>query len=108
MKILLASLAVAGLALSPVAVLAQDTSAIGADQSFLGVDTDRNGSVSWAEFSLIFTDINEEQFRTADLDQDGELSQEEFDSLALSTGSVSPADGASVPAGQSLTETTTE
>jgi hypothetical protein len=112
MKKILASLAVAGLALSPVAVMAQDAAAVPApDQTFLGADTDRNGGVSWAEFSLIFTDYNEEQFNTADLDQNGELSQEEFDSLALATGSIGSDAGADVSVGvgaKSLTDTTTE
>ena len=112
MKNLLASLAVAGLALSPVAAMAQDAAAVPApDQTFLGVDTDRNGGVSWAEFTLIFTDYNEEQFNTADLNADGQLSQEEFDSIVLSTGSIGSSAGADLEVGvggKSLTDTTTE
>jgi hypothetical protein len=110
MKNLLASLAVAGLALSPLAALAQDAAAVPADQTFVGVDTDRNGGVSWAEFTLIFTDYNEEQFNTADLDKNGELSQEEFDSLAISTGSVGADAGTDLSGAgaKSLTDTTTE
>src|SRR5262245_15829957 len=96
MKKILASLAVAGLALSPVAVMAQDAALQSQDQTFLGVDTDRNGGVSWAEFNLIFTDYNEGQFNTADADGNGELSQAEFDSLALATGSIGSDAGAEV------------
>ena len=59
-----------------------------ADQSFSGVDTDRNGAASRAEFSLVLTDINEEQFRAADADGDGQLSQAEFDTLVLSVGTI--------------------
>ncbi len=92
MKILLATLAATGLALSSSAVFAQDTSALNPDMSFTGVDTDRNGSVSWAEFNLIFEDdYTEEQFRQADLDGDGELNAEEFDSLVIATGGIAPA-----------------
>jgi hypothetical protein len=112
MKNLLASLAVASLALSPVAALAQDAAAMASpDQTFLGVDTDRNGGVSWAEFNLIFTDYNEEQFNTADADGNGELSQAEFDGLALATGSIGSDAGADLDVGvggKSLTDTTTE
>jgi len=108
MKNVLATLAVAGLAFSSTAVLAQDTSAVDPSQTFTGVDTDRNGLVSWGEFSLIFTDYNEEQFNAADLDADGQLSQDEFDNLVLATGSIvsDPAD--LLTDGKSLTDTTTE
>lgn len=111
MKKILASLAVAGFALSPVAALAQDAAISSPDQTFLGVDTDRNGGVSWAEFNLIFTDYNEEQFNVADADGNGELSQAEFDSLALATGSIGVDSGADIAVGaggKSLTDTTTE
>jgi len=108
MKNFLAALAVAGLALSSTAVLAQDTSAVDPNQSFTGVDTDRNGLVSWAEFSLIFTDYNEEQFNTADIDGDGQLSSEEFDNLVLATGSI-VSDPVDLPTNsKSLTDTATE
>ena len=103
MKILLASLAVASLALSS-AALAQDTGAILPDQSFSGVDTDRNGMVSWTEFSLVYTDINEMTFDAADLDGDGFLNEDEFSSLVVSTGSVNRPASTGVPAAtQSLT-----
>jgi hypothetical protein len=112
MKKILASLAVAGFTLSPAAALAQDAAAVPApDQTFLGVDTDRNGGVSWAEFSLIFTDYNEQQFNAADLNADGQLSQEEFDSIVLATGSIGSDTGADLDVGvggKSLTDTTTE
>ena len=88
MRILLASLAAAGLVLSAGAVQAQSSAAISTDQSFLGVDTDRNGNLSWAEFNLVFTDVSEEQFNQADASGDGLLSQDEFDGLQLSTGSI--------------------
>jgi Ca2+-binding EF-hand superfamily protein len=108
MKIVLAALAVAGLAFSSTAVLAQDMGAVNPSQTFTGVDTDRNGTVSWAEFSLIFTDYTEEQFNAADLDGDGQLSAEEFDGLVLATGSIAT-DPANLPGtGKSLTDTTTE
>ena len=88
MKILLTALAVAGLSVAPVAVLAQSASL--PDQTFESVDTDDNGMVSWAELSLVFTDITEEQFNTADADGDGFLNEAEFDSLTIETGSIAP------------------
>jgi hypothetical protein len=88
MKIILATLAAAGIALSSGAALAQTTGAIGPIETFEGVDTDDNGLVSWAEFALVYSDVTEEQFRIADADGDTFLSAEEFDSLVISTGSV--------------------
>ncbi|HHY50735.1 MAG TPA: hypothetical protein GYA10_13420 [Alphaproteobacteria bacterium] len=112
MKILLASLAAAGLALSAGAALAQDTSAVNPDQSFAGVDTDHNGEVTWTEFQLAFADITEEQFRQADADGNGSLNEDEFDSLALATGSTTKApagdNGSSPGMPKSLTDSATE
>lgn len=110
MRILLVSLAAAGLALSAGAVQAQSSAAINTDQSFTGVDTDRNGNVSWAEFSLVFPDVTEEQFNQADANGDTYLSQDEFDNLQLSTGSIgqmapAPAPVEPVAPGSSLTYT---
>lgn len=87
MKIILASIAAAGFALASGAALSQSASVTG-DISFAGLDTDKNGGVSWTEFSLVYTDYTEEQFNSADVNGDGELSLEEFDSLALATGSI--------------------
>lgn len=111
MKKILTALAVAGLTLSSGAAFAQSAS-IAADAGFEGVDTDRNGLVSWAEFALIYTDINEEQFNVADADGDGSLSVEEFDNLVVNTGSIqvdtNEAGGSLVGTPKSLTDTTTE
>jgi hypothetical protein len=102
MKILLTALAAAGLALSSGAALAQATSSLG--DNFEDIDTDNNGMVSWAEFSLVFTEITEDQFNTADSDGDGFLDAEEFDSLTLETGSVdAPTAPEVVPDNRSLT-----
>lgn len=112
MKVLLASLAAAGIALSCSAAFAQvddsnddSSAAVNPDQSFEGVDTDNNGGISWAEFSLAFTDITEEQFNMADADANGELSSDEFDTLVVATGSIEPMEPAEGPAApnQSLT-----
>ncbi|HHY49221.1 MAG TPA: hypothetical protein GYA10_05685 [Alphaproteobacteria bacterium] len=112
MKIILASLTAVALGLTATGALAQQTGSITGDTSFAGVDTDRNGLVTWPEFSLVFTDVNEEQFRTADLDGNGALSPDEFETIALSTGAVGNALSEDLPLKQSipqsLTDTTTE
>lgn len=90
MRILLTSLAAAGLALMSGAAFA-------ATGDFGGVDTDRNGAVSWAEFNLVYTDIDEGSFNQADVNGDGSLSIDEFDGLALSTGSILPSAPAASP-----------
>lgn len=111
MKVILACLAAAGLALSTGAALAQNTSAVNPDQSFTSVDTDSNGEVSWPEFQLAFADMTEEQFRQADADGNGSLNEDEFNSIALATGSTTaaPADDTSSPGmPKSLTDSATE
>jgi len=103
MKILLASIAAAGLALSTGAALAQQTAVINPDASFEGIDTDRSGDVSWVEFALIFEDAyTEEQFELADLDASGGLSEDEFDTLVVGTGSIGRSDEQVPSAPQSL------
>jgi hypothetical protein len=93
MKILVTALAAAaGLALSTGAVLAQETSSIAPTGAFEDVDTDDNNLVSWTEFQLVFDDINEQQFNSADADGDGYLNADEYDSLVLQTGSITPGD----------------
>jgi len=87
MKKALLPLAVLGLALSA-------TGAIAALEDFMGADADNSGAVSWAEFSLLYPEVTEQQFASADTDSDGELSQGEFDTLILQTGAV----GGSPPA----------
>lgn len=77
--------------LLPVAALGLVLSATGAMaalEDFVGADTDKSGLVSWAEFSVLYPDATEQEFQAADLDQDGELTQDEFDSLILTTGAV--------------------
>ena len=74
MKKALLPLAALGLALS-------STGALAVLEDFMGTDTDKSGMVSWAEFSLLYPDVSEQEFQTADLDDDGELSRDEFDAL---------------------------
>jgi hypothetical protein len=78
----------ATLLLSSTAAWSQETGAINPAQDFAGVDTDRDGLVSWAEFQLAFPEYQESEFNSADLDGDGKLSPEEFDNIVLATGSV--------------------
>lgn len=83
MKKTFVSLAALGLALAA-------TGAIAATDDFPTTDSDKNGSISWTEFGLVFPDVTEEQFRAADADGNGELSLEEFGTLAGTTGSITP------------------
>lgn len=112
MKLMLASLAAAGLMLSIPVASAQDVGAFNPDQSFLGVDTDRNGLVSWGEFELAFADISEEQFRLADQDGDGFLNEMEFETLVVGTAGISTGGAFITPVDpgmpQSLVEATGE
>jgi hypothetical protein len=94
MKIAMTALAAAaGLALLAGPALAQETSSIAPTGAFDDVDTDDNGLVSWTEFQLVFTDISETQFNTADADGDGSLNPQEYDSLVLETGSIGSGEG---------------
>ena len=45
------------------------------------VDVDGSGSVSFEEASTVMTGLTEDLFAAADADQDGELSQDEYDAL---------------------------
>lgn len=81
------------------------TGAIGATADFSTADSDRSGTVSWTEFSLLFPDATEEEFKLADVDGDGELSEDEYAAFNV-TGSISampmvPVENQPVP--QSLT-----
>lgn len=99
MKTLLASITAAGLLLGASSALAQDTGAIGVENDFDAVDTNRDALVSWVEFELMFPNYNEAEFRKGDIDGDGYLSADEFDGLVVATGStLSPAEsGAAEP-----------
>lgn len=80
--------------LLPVAALGLILSATGAMaalEDFLGADSDKSGLVSWSELSVLYPDVSEREFQAADLDRDGELTQDEFDTLILSTGAVGAA-----------------
>lgn len=59
------------------AAFAQDSVPV----DFASVDTDANGGVSYAEAQVIWSDLTQEQFNTADADASGELSPEELATL---------------------------
>jgi hypothetical protein len=84
MKNTFVSLAALALTLASTGVLA----AVG---DFPTADSDRNGYVSWAEFNLLYPDVTEEEFKAADADADGQLSLDEYDAMAVTTGSVGTA-----------------
>lgn len=71
-KIVLSSLVLLGLSGAAFAQAATD---------FASVDTDANGSVSFAEASLAWPDLTQDGFNAADTDGNGELSLEEYDAL---------------------------
>jgi hypothetical protein len=80
MKKILLPLAALGLALGVTGALAQAT-------DFDTADSDRSGTVSLTEFTLLFPDVSEEEFTLADLDGDNELSPDEYGAFTA-TGSV--------------------
>jgi len=73
-KIVLSSLVVLGLS---TAAFAQ-----AAAPDFATVDADASGGVSLAEAQVALPDLTEEAFTAADLDANGELSAEEFATVA--------------------------
>ena len=73
-KIVLSSLVVLGLS---TAAFAQ-----AAAPDFATVDADASGGVSLAEAQVVLPDLTEEAFTAADIDANGELSAEEFATLA--------------------------
>lgn len=70
------TLTIAALGLSTVAAFAQ-----GATVDLASIDTDGNGTVSLAEAQVVWPDLTQEQFTTADADASGELSAEEVATL---------------------------
>ena len=90
MKKILTTLAVAGLMLSSGAALAQDN-------TFDAIDTDNDAQISWSEFALAISDVDQATFDLADANGDTYLDEAEFNSLEIETGSVaSSAIGADV------------
>jgi Skp family chaperone for outer membrane proteins len=73
-KIILSSLVVLGLS---TAAFAQ-----AAAPDFATVDADASGGVSLAEAQVAWPDLTEEAFTAADIDANGELSAEEFATVA--------------------------
>lgn len=71
-KIILSSLVVLGLSTAAFAQAATD---------FVSVDTDTNGGISLAEAQVAWPDLTEDQFKAADVDASGELSDEEYTAL---------------------------
>ena len=47
------------------------------------IDVDGSGGVSFAEASAVMTALTEDLFAAADADQDGELSEDEYDALVV-------------------------
>jgi hypothetical protein len=70
MKKLLVSIVALGFTTAAMAQVATD---------FASVDTDVSGDVSLTEAQVVWPDLTEEAFAAADVDQNGSLSQEEYD-----------------------------
>lgn len=81
---LVLSLAVLGLATT--AALAQTPT------SFADVDTDANGELSFAELQVIWTDLTQEEFDSADADASGGLTPDELNTLQPATLPATPAE----------------
>lgn len=97
-------------ALLPLAALGlvlATTSAMAVTAEFSTADSDRSGTVSWTEFSLLFPDVTEEEFKLADTDGDGELSEDEYAAFNV-TGSIvavpEPVEDQPVPKSLTATE----
>lgn len=72
MKYLLAIVTAAGLAAPAFAQMAD----------FATVDADQSGTVTLEELQVAMPDVTQEQFTAADADGSGDLSQEEFATIA--------------------------
>jgi hypothetical protein len=59
--------------------------------SFADVDTDSNGELSFAELVIVWTDLTQEEFDTADLDASGGLTADELNALQPATLPATPA-----------------
>ncbi|MEX0583998.1 MAG: EF-hand domain-containing protein [Sneathiella sp.] len=68
-KFLISTAAITFLAAAP---------ALAAAPEFQAIDTDGNGAVSFEELVIVMPDTTKDQFAAADIDQDGELSKEEY------------------------------
>lgn len=65
--------------------------------SFADVDTDANGELGFAELALVWTDLTQAEFDTADVDGSGGLSVDELNSLQPARAPAMPMDPAAVP-----------
>jgi len=77
--IIVSSLVVLGLS---TAAFAQDAAAPAAAPDFATIDADASGGATLAEVQAAQPEVTAEQFATADADGNGELSAEEFATLA--------------------------
>lgn len=59
--------------------------------SFADVDTDANGELSFAELQMVWTDLQQAEFDTADADASGGLSADELNTLQPATLPATPA-----------------
>jgi hypothetical protein len=101
MKKILTTLAVAGLMLSSGAALAQDN-------TFDAVDTDDDDQISWSEFSLAISGVDQATFDLADANGDTYLDEAEFNSLEMETGSIGALDPLDPIADQAIPESLVE
>lgn len=79
------ALSLAVLGLTATAALAQTPT------SFADVDTDANGELSFAELVLIWPDLTQDEFDTADRDGSGGLTADELNTLQPSALPATPA-----------------
>lgn len=78
------ALSLAVLGLTATAALAQTPT------SFADVDTDANGELSFAELVLIWPDLTQDEFDTADRDVSGGLTADELNTLQPSALPATP------------------
>ena len=79
------ALSLAALALATSAALAQTPT------SFADVDSDANGELSFAELQLIWADLTQSEFDTADADGSGGLNPDELNTLQPAALPATPA-----------------
>jgi hypothetical protein len=68
--------------LATLTVVAFTAPALAQAMDFATVDADASGTITWEEVQAALPDVTEDTYKSADADQSGDLSEEEFAAIA--------------------------